>query len=114
VVQLRIAVDGSDTDAEALWEWLGDEPALWDTTGQTIAVFTGHSGPIHALSYHPDGKTVASAGEDHTIRRWQLATGRSTTLTGHTAAVLGVTHDPDGTLRASAGEDATARIWNTR
>lgn len=27
-MQLRIAVEGSDTDAEALWEWLGNEPAL--------------------------------------------------------------------------------------
>jgi WD40 repeat protein len=39
-------------------------------------VLHGHTGQIHAIAFSPDGKTLASGGEDCAIRMWDVATGR--------------------------------------
>jgi platelet-activating factor acetylhydrolase IB subunit alpha len=36
----------------------------------------GHDGWVEALVFHPSGKYLLSAGDDHTIRIWDLKTGR--------------------------------------
>jgi hypothetical protein len=100
-----IATQGSDESSIRLWD---------TASGRNTAIFNGYHGLIRALSYHPDGKTLASGGEDHAVRRWQVPTGDCAPLTGHTATVLAVVYHPSGSLLASAGEDGTARIWNAR
>ncbi len=50
--------------------------AVW-TPGQQAPdrVLDGHTGPIVALAVSPDGKTLASASWDRTVRLWPLAGG---------------------------------------
>jgi WD40 repeat protein len=65
---------------------------------------TGHQGRIHALTVSPDGKTLASGGEDQMIKLWDVATGRvRTTLRGHTVTIRGLAFSPRGDLLASSG-----------
>jgi WD40 repeat protein len=58
---------------------------------------------------------LASAGEDRTIRLWDVATHQRVgdPLTGHQAQITALAFSPDGTQLASAGShDLTARIWD--
>jgi WD40 repeat protein len=77
-------------------------------------IFHGHSDAVYAVAYSPDGRTLASASADHTIRLWSVAsmTELGKPLTGHTDTVFSVAFSPDGRTIASGSNDNTIRFWN--
>jgi WD40 repeat protein len=72
-----------------------------------------HDDPVFSVSWSPDGKTLASASADTTVKLWEAGTGKEqATLKGHTAAVSSVSWGPDGKTLASASFDKTVRLWD--
>ncbi len=72
----------------------------------------GPAGNLVSLAFSPDGKTLASAHQDHVVRLWHMATGQERPApVGHQTAVQAVL-SPDGRVVASAGQrDDTIRLW---
>ena len=68
-----------------------------------------------AVAYSPDGKILASSGNDQTIILWDVQTGACIhTLSGHHMGVWSVAFSPDGRTIAGASHDKTIKLWDVQ
>jgi WD40 repeat protein len=72
----------------------------------------GHTDWVSSVIWSPDGKFIASASKDNSIKLWNKDGICKKTLLGHQAGVYSVSWSPDGQKLASASEDKTVKIWN--
>lgn len=67
---------------------------------------------VTSVSFSPDGKTLASASDNATIKLWNLDGHEPKTLIGHLGPVKSVNFSPDGKTVVSASEDNTIKLWS--
>lgn len=72
----------------------------------------GHEGPVYYVAYSPDGKQIASAGGDKTVRIWDAGTGDELLALTHPAAVGRVLFSPDGAHLVTGAADGRVRLWD--
>jgi WD40 repeat protein len=100
--------------------WLATASAnsvrLWDTQTPSAAPKILH-GPskINAIAFSPDGKTLATVGDDSSVRLWDITapnpSDRMRALNGHGARWLNVGFSRDGQWMAASNADGAAQLW---
>jgi WD40 repeat protein/tRNA A-37 threonylcarbamoyl transferase component Bud32 len=92
----------------------GDTIFLCDLkTGDDLATCRGHGGRIWGLAFCPDGRTLVSCSpDDHTIRVWDVATGRESRRMSHGHGVNSIAVFPDGRRVLSGSFDRTIGVWD--
>jgi RNA polymerase sigma factor (sigma-70 family) len=72
-----------------------------------------HTKGVLALAYSRDGKTLATAGGDNTVRLWEAATGRETAVfRKHQSRVRAVAFSADGRRVASVEDEGAVMVWD--
>ena len=73
-----------------------------------------HWGHVYCLAYSPDGKTLASGGDEKAVHLWDAVTLREVALLRHTDSVPALAFSPDGRTLAAGAADGTIRLWDLR
>jgi eukaryotic-like serine/threonine-protein kinase len=102
---------GPGRDDLRSWEW----HLLWRLCHDELRTLTGHSAPISGLAYSRDGRRIATADVDGTLKVWDALTGREIWTREGLSEWPSVAFSPDGRRLVSegrAGRIGEMLIWD--
>lgn len=99
----RFAVSGSK---------FGYKVMLWNTTDGSLVWENAHESEVECVVFSPDGKRIATGGEDFMVRIWEVSSGKQLASWEHDGGLDGITWSHDGSIIASGSEAGDAWLWN--
>jgi len=100
-------VSGSDDFTLFLWQ-----PS---ESKKQVARMTGHQALINDVKFSPNGRLIASASFDKSVKLWDGVTGKYiAAFRGHVSSVYQVAWSADSRLLCSGSSDSTLKVWNLK
>ena len=105
-------------EAIYLWQLRFDADLSPSRPDKILQRRTGLTSPltswVSALSFSPDGQTVATNGQDGSLLLWNVSMGLLHQWVGHDAPVWAVAFDATGNVLASGSKDESVRLWDVK
>jgi WD40 repeat protein len=102
----NLAFSGDWAGRVIAWSLDADDP-------KPLRTFEAHKGWVRALCVSPDGKALASCGNDNLVRLWSVSDGKLLReFAGHTRHVYNVAFHPDGKTLASGDLMGVVKQWD--
>ena len=99
----RLAVSGSK---------FGYKVMLWNAADGSLVWENEHESEVECVVFSPDGKRIASGGEDYRVRVWDVASGKQLASWEHDSGLDGITWSHDGSIIATGSEAGDAWLWD--
>ena len=88
-----------------------------DAHAQTVpTISTSHSDHVNQLAFSPDGRWLASGGDDRSVKLWNIATGQMLrSIDEHPGKIAALAISPDGQRIATSYlfDDKTIKVWRS-
>ena len=85
---------------------------LAQETTWTRHVWTGHTAPVIAVTFAPDGSTLISVSQDGEIRIWDVASEQTRTSIAAGGPLVDADVSKDASSVAVLGQDGAIQIWD--
>ena len=105
--EIAYSPDGVLLAVSGLNLWLYDASTL-----TKIVPLKGHTDIVGAVTFSPNGKILASASRDNTVRLWDVETQQPIGVLAHDRPISSIAISPNGELLVSVNSDGTAQLGN--